>query len=190
MLEELKKEGFSHINPPIPVWFAAEGDAIRGYILARQFDRNEEPFYIVQLTQDWQPQADDDEHVLVAGSHVAVFETPTIASCQRLLPHYQVVPTPTGNVEMAAYAFEVVMTGTEQSALGYPDGIEVHAKRINGTAAAPKIGDRPAAFTFPMMTKRALLQFQDTTRAVVEGVADQAGASSDLPSADAPPNGA
>lgn len=188
---QLKKEGFAgfaHINPPIPVWFAAEGDAIRGYILGRQFDRNEDAFYIVQLTQDWQPQEDDTEHVLPAGSHVAVFETPTIAACQRLLPHFQSVPTPTGNVEMAAYAFEVVMTGAEQSELGYPDGIEVHAKRVNGTAAMPKIGDRPADFTFPLMTKRALVQFQETTRAVVEEVATSA--SADLPHADAPNNGA
>ena len=186
MLETLKEEGFNHINPSVPVWIPTEGDTIRGYILARQFDRNEDAFYVLQLTHDWTPDADDTEEVLPAGSLVAVFEAPTIGACQRLLPNYQRVTLPQGEMQVASYAFEVVMTAGQQTQFGYPDAIEVAARRIEGASAVPSIQQPPASFTYPTMTKRALVASRiaaaaDTNTTLVEVSAE--------PSADAPANG-
>lgn len=191
MLEELSQEGFAHINPSIAVWVPTDGDTIRGYILGRQFDRNDDPFYVVQLTRDWKPQPDDDdEQVLPAGAQVAVFETPHIGHCQRLLPNYQRVPTPTGEVQMAVYAYEVVLIAEDQSELGYADAIKVMALRINGSQAVPAVAPPPAAFTFPTMTKRALAKLQQSTIAMASRGVEVTAELIEKPSAEAPPNGA
>lgn len=191
MLEILKEEGFDHINPSVPVWVPSDGDTIRGYILGRQFDRNKDAFYILQLTRDWKPGEEDTEDVLPAGSLVAVFETPTITQCQRLMPNYQRVPVPAGEMTVASSAFEVVMTATsEQTPWGYPDALEVAARNVPGAGAVPAIGPPPAPFIYPTMTYRAQMEFQ---RAADESAATAAKEAATLvvdTSADAPANGA
>jgi len=101
MLEQLKNEGFAHINPPVPVWIPSDGDTIRGYILARQIDRHDDPFYVLQLTKPW----GDGDAEIAAGTRVAVYETASLSACRKLMPHYQDVQQAGVTLSLAVFAY-------------------------------------------------------------------------------------
>jgi hypothetical protein len=181
MLEQLKNEGFAHINPPVPVWIPSDGDTIRGYILARQIDRHDDPFYVLQLTKPW----GDGDAEIAAGTRVAVYETSSLSACRKLMPHYQDVQQAGVTLSLAVFAYEVqFVAGINPEQASDEIGIEIYARRVNGQGAQPPIGPVPAPFTLPVIARAAITTHQATLEEQPPPVPEATGAE------EAQPNGA
>lgn len=177
--QQLRSEGFQHVNAAIPVWVpAGDGDAIRGYVIGRQPDRNGDVFLVLQLTRAYGD--------VPAGTLVACYESHTIRSARELEPTYHTQQRPGGpplTVPLAAVEVSIHATGPWTKAAGYV--LELYARTVTAQAADPPIGPRPAPLLLPTLeldAVRARADADDDTPAVREVVI--------APREDAAPNGA
>lgn len=144
--QALTAEGFSHVNAAIPVWVpSGEGDSIRGYVLARQVDREGDGFLVVQLTRDY-------EFGVAAGTVLAVYETHSIRGADRLEPSYHTHRSPDGPpVTVPLAVVEVSIHAAQPWSKAHGWSLEVYARQLSAQQAQPPIGPRVPPFVRPTL---------------------------------------
>lgn len=176
--QALRNEGFEHLNPALAVWRPELGDSVRGYLLARQLDRDKHAFLVVQLTRPY-----DDAP---PGTLVVVYEVPSLSGAERFQPQYQTVRPADGPSQMVAVsAFELVIHATGPFSKATGPTLQLYARRVPAQLAQPPIAPPPAPCVLPTL-ELAEVTAQHAEAAELRAVPPPA----ETPAPGAPPNGA